>query len=153
VGCGGAVCALDPGWGAAVTAIDGELKPRRRSGGVWWSEQGKVSEMCVCKCKSKCVRSSRRCLVSRRCGCVGAGAGTPAGAVAAQATAAQRGESRGGQRRVGKATARQGRARGSVQSGAGGGGGAAHGRQERRQRIGQRNRGGRGWRRKKGTFL
>jgi hypothetical protein len=38
VGLGGAVCALDRGWGAVVAAVDGELKPRRRSGEVWWSE-------------------------------------------------------------------------------------------------------------------
>jgi hypothetical protein len=102
-----------------VAAVDGELRPRRRSGEVWWSEQGKMSEMCVCKCKSECARSSRMCSGSRRrCGCVGAGAGMPAGVVAARTTAAQHGESRGGQRGVGKAAAKQRGTRGMAQSGA-----------------------------------
>jgi hypothetical protein len=100
-------------------AVNGEQKPRRRSGEVWWSEQGKMSEISVCKCKSEGARSSRMCPGSRtRCDCTRAGAGTPAGVVVARATAAQRGESRGGQRGVGKAVARQRRTRGMAQSGA-----------------------------------
>jgi hypothetical protein len=80
VGRGGAVCALDREWGAAVAAVDGEPKSRRRSGEVWWSEQERMSEMCVCKRKSECARSSRMCSGSKtRCGSTGVGAGTPAG--------------------------------------------------------------------------
>jgi hypothetical protein len=154
MGRGGAVCALDRGWGAAVAAVDGEPKPRRRSGEVWWLEQGKVSEMSVCKCKSECARSSRMCSgYRRRCGCVGAGAGTPAGGVAARAAAARRGESRSGpaRGREGGGKAEEDAWHGSERRG--GGGGAAHCRQERRRRVGQRNRGGRGWRRKMRTSL
>jgi hypothetical protein len=119
VGHGGAICALDRELGAAVAAVDGEPKLRRRSGEVWWSEQERMSEMCVCKRKSKWARSSRMCLGSRRgCGCMGAGGGTPAEDVAARAAAAQRGKSRGVQHGVGKAAARRGKACGSVQCGA-----------------------------------
>jgi hypothetical protein len=118
VGRGDAVCALDREWGATVAAVDGEPKSRRRSGEVWWSEQERMPEMCVCKRKSEWARSSRMCSGSRRgCGCAGAGAGTPAEDVVARA-AVQHGESRGGQRGVGTAAARRGRARGSVQCGA-----------------------------------
>jgi hypothetical protein len=71
VGHGDAVCALDQEWGAAVAAVDGKPKSRRRSGDVWWSEQERMSEMCVCKHKSKWARSSKMCSGSRRgCGCV-----------------------------------------------------------------------------------
>jgi hypothetical protein len=118
VGHADAICALDREWGAAMAAVDGEPKSRRRSGEVWWSKQERMSEMCVCKRKSEWARGTRMCSGSRRgCGCAGAGAGTPAEDVAAWA-AAQRGESRGGQRGVGKAAARRGRTRGSVQCGA-----------------------------------
>jgi hypothetical protein len=117
MGRGGAVCALDRGWGAAVAAVDGEPKPRRRSGEVWWSEQGKVSEMSVCKCKSECARSSRMCSGYRR-RCV-------ASKLARRREAWQLGRRRrdvgkagAGQRGVGKAAARQRRMRGMAQSGA-----------------------------------
>jgi hypothetical protein len=44
-----------------------------------------MSEMCVCKRKSGCVRNSRmRSESRRRWDCVGAGAGTPAARVAAR---------------------------------------------------------------------
>jgi hypothetical protein len=65
VGHGGAVGALDWGWGAAVGAADGEPKPWMMSGEVWWSEQEKLSENSVCKRKSRHARSSRRCSESR----------------------------------------------------------------------------------------
>jgi hypothetical protein len=61
----GAVGTLDRGWGAAVGAADGEPKPRMMSGEVWWSEQEKLSENSVCKCKSRHTRSSMRCSESR----------------------------------------------------------------------------------------
>jgi hypothetical protein len=95
VGDGDAICALDRGWEAAWVAVDSDQR---------CSEQRKGSKMGVCKCKSECVGSSRMCSRSRRRrGCAGAGAGKPAGGVAARAAAARRGEARAGQREVGKA--------------------------------------------------
>jgi hypothetical protein len=49
-----------------VAAADGEPEARRRSGEVWWSEQERISEKCVCKRKSECARSFRRCSGSQR---------------------------------------------------------------------------------------
>jgi hypothetical protein len=139
VGRGGAVCALDQGWGAAVAAVDGEPKSRRRSGEVWWSEQERMSEMCVCKRKSECARNSRMCSgYKRRCGGAGAGAGTPAGGCGSSgdgdATWGKQGRPARGREGGGKVG--EGIWLGAVRRG--GGGGAAQGRQERRRRIGQR---------------
>jgi hypothetical protein len=108
VGRGDAVCALDREWGAAVAAVDGESKSRRRSGDVWWSEQERMSEMCVCKRKSKWARSSRMCSGSRRgCCCAGAGASTPTEDVAARAAAAQRGGARAASAGLGRRQVRR----------------------------------------------
>jgi hypothetical protein len=38
VGRSGDACALDRRWGVAVVAVDGEPKPRKRSGEGRWSE-------------------------------------------------------------------------------------------------------------------
>jgi hypothetical protein len=63
------------------------------------------------------------------------------------------GRAEAGKRRVGKAAVRQGRARGLVQSGAGAAG-ALHMAGRAAAAVGRReNRGGRGWRRKKGAVL
>jgi hypothetical protein len=102
-----------------VAAVDGEPKSRRRSGEVWWLEQERMSEMCVCKRKSECARSSRMCSGSkRRCGCMGAGVGTPAGGCGSSgdggATWGKQGRPARGREGGGKG----GRARGSVQCGA-----------------------------------
>jgi hypothetical protein len=62
-----------------------------------------MSKMGVCKCKSKCVGSSRMCSGSRRRhGCAGAGAGKPTAGVAARVAAARRREAGAGQRGPGK---------------------------------------------------
>jgi hypothetical protein len=104
VGRGGTLGALDRGWEAVWVAIDGGQRVRWGSGEAWWSEQKKGSKMGVCKCKSECVGSSRMCSGSRRRrGCAGAGAGKPAGGMAARAVAAGRGEARAGQREAEKA--------------------------------------------------
>jgi hypothetical protein len=64
-----------------------------------------IVEMQTCEIKRECVGSSKMCSGSRRRrGHVGAGAGKPAGVVAARAAAARRGEARrelarGGKRR------------------------------------------------------
>jgi hypothetical protein len=91
VGHSSAVGALDRGWGAVMGAANGEPKPRTMSGGVWWSEQEKLSGNSVCKCKSRHARSSTKYSESGlRCGCAGAGAGTPAACMAATAWFGQR---------------------------------------------------------------
>jgi hypothetical protein len=64
---------------------DGGQEARRRSGERWWSEQAKTSEMCVCKHKSECARSSTRCSGSGiRRGHARARAAMPAARVAAR---------------------------------------------------------------------
>jgi hypothetical protein len=60
-------------------------------------------EMHWCERKKESMGSSRMCLrPRRRRGCAGAGAGKPAGGVAARAAAARRGEAGAGQRGPGK---------------------------------------------------
>jgi hypothetical protein len=77
----GAAGALDRGWEAAATAVDGEQELQRRSGEVESSGKREVSKMGVCKCKSKFTRSSRTCSGSRRRhGLAGAAAGDRRGA-------------------------------------------------------------------------
>jgi hypothetical protein len=89
VGCRGAAQALDRGWGAAAAAVDDEQKLRRRSGEVRWSEEEMAVEMWVWEGKRESAGSSRICSGSRRrCGHARAGAGNPAGVVAARVAAA-----------------------------------------------------------------
>jgi hypothetical protein len=95
VGRGGALGALDRGWEVAVAAVDGEQGLRRGSDEVWCSGEEMAVEMQTCESKRECVGSSRTCSGSRkRRGHAGAGAGKPAGVVAARAAAARRGEAR-----------------------------------------------------------
>jgi hypothetical protein len=54
VGRGNAADALDRGPELTVVAIDDDQGRRRRSGEGRWSEQEKLSEMEVCKCKGEC---------------------------------------------------------------------------------------------------
>jgi hypothetical protein len=110
-------------------ADDVEPEPRRRSGEGWWSEQGKMSEISVCKHKSECARGSRMCPGSRRrCGCAGTGAGTPTARVAALAAAVRRGERRSGPARGREGGGNAGEGTWRSPERRGGGGGAAHGR-------------------------
>jgi hypothetical protein len=89
VGRGGALGALDQGWEAAAAAVDGEQKLRRRSGEVESLGKEMAVEMQMRESKSECVGSFRTCSGSRRrLGSAGAGAGMPAGCVAARAAAA-----------------------------------------------------------------
>jgi hypothetical protein len=59
VGRGGARGALDWGWEAAVAAVDGEQKLRRRSGEARWSGMEMAVKMWVREHKRKCIGSSR----------------------------------------------------------------------------------------------
>jgi hypothetical protein len=87
----------------AWAADDGGQRLRWRSGRVSWSGKGNSVEMHWCERKKESVGSSRTCLrPRRRHGCPGAGAGKPAGGVAARAAAARRGEAGAGQRGPGK---------------------------------------------------
>jgi hypothetical protein len=102
-----------------------------------------VVEMQTRESKSECVGSFRTCSGSRRrLGRTGAGAGKPAGCVAARAAAARRGEARGepaqgGERRrkCWGGTWREGRRRGGSRS-------SAHGLRGRRGSGREENRAG-----------
>jgi hypothetical protein len=48
-------------WGLSTV----RQEARRWSGERWWSEQERLSEMCVCKRESECARSFRGCSGSR----------------------------------------------------------------------------------------
>jgi hypothetical protein len=112
VGRGGAARSLDWGWEAAAAAVDGEQTLQRGSGKVENSGKERAVEMQTRESKSGLVGSSRTCLGSRRrLGRARAGAGKPAGCVAARAAAAQRGEARGEPARGGE---RQGGCWGSM---------------------------------------
>jgi hypothetical protein len=90
-------------WEAVAAAVDGEQELRRRPGEVESSKEEMAMEMQTRGSKRECVGSSRMCSGSRRRhGRAGAGAGKPAGVVAARAAAARRGEARRGPARGGK---------------------------------------------------
>jgi hypothetical protein len=93
VGHGGALVTLDRGSEVVWAAVDSGQEWRRKSGKGCGSGKKMVAGMRSREGKKECVSSSRMCSGSRRrCGCMGAGAGTPTGVVAARATAAQHGE-------------------------------------------------------------
>jgi hypothetical protein len=103
-------------------------------------------EMQTRESKRECVGSSRMCSGSRRRrGHARAGAGKPAGVVAARAAVAQRGEAGKGQREAGKVAskAQEGTWHGLERRG--GSQCAAHGRRGQRG-IGQRKQRAEGWR-------
>jgi hypothetical protein len=117
VGRSGALGALDRGWEAAATAVDGEPRLRRGSGEVESSGKRKAVEMWVWECKSGFVGSSRTCSRSRRRhGCAGAAAGKLAVRVAAQRRRRDVEERGEGQRGPGSGGAGAGAARGAEES-------------------------------------
>jgi hypothetical protein len=143
---GGALGALDRGWEATWAADDGGQRLRRRSGEVWCSGEKMAREMQTRESKRECVGSSRMCSGSRRRrGHARAGAGKPAGVVAARAAAAQRGEAGKGQREAGKAAgkAQEGTLHGLERRE--GGRCMAHGHRVWRG-VGQRKQSAEGWR-------
>jgi hypothetical protein len=143
VGRGGALGALARGWEAAATAVDGELRQRRCSGGVWWSGKRNSVEMRLCERKRESVGLSRMCLrPRRRHGRGRAGAGGRRGAwwLGQRRRDVERQKQASAGRGSGGAGA--GAARGAKRGGAGavgvrhmaGEGGGASGREETEQR-------------------
>jgi hypothetical protein len=124
------------GMGGGSGGFDSEQKLRRRSGEVWCSGEEMSVEMQMRESKRECVGSSRMCSgFRRRCGHAGAGAGKPAGVVAARAAVARRGEARREPARGGKRRRRCWGGTGREERRHGGGRCAAHGRRGWRGRA------------------